>query len=123
VLLGVGDDAALVAEPPAGLRAATLSVRPRPGEAPDALARRLVEGALERLRETGASPAWATLALTLAEPDEARIAALGAALGAAAEAAGIAIVGGDTTHGPTRLTLTVLGPVAPAPAPGPDGPA
>ncbi len=113
VVLGVGDDAALVRAPAdAILRTAISSIRPRPGEDPQTLVERALHPALRELREAGARPAWATLALTLAPRDTGRLAALGPALDRAAREAGVAIVGGDTTSGPTRVTITALG-VAP----------
>ena len=113
VVLGVGDDAALVRAPAgAVLRAATSSVRPRRGEEPEALVARAIRPALRALEEAGAQPAWATLALTLAPRDAGRLDALGPALDRAAREAGVAIVGGDTTCGPTRLTITAIGTAA-----------
>ncbi len=111
VILGVGDDAALVrASPDRDLRAAISSVRPRPGEDPAALAERAFRPALEELRGAGAEPAWATLALTLAPGDAGIVEALAQTLHRIASEAGVAIVGGDTTGGPTRVTITTLGP-------------
>ena len=110
VLLGVGDDAALVRAPSdRSLIAAISSVRPQPDEDDTALAERAFSPALDELREVGAEPAWATLALTLAPSDAGRLEALAPALDRVARGAGVAIVGGDTTRGPTRLTITAIG--------------
>ena len=120
VLLGVGDDAALLAGPgPDEALAVTVDtlvegVHFAPGCDPEALGHKLLAVNLSDLAAMGAEPAWATLALTLPAVDEAWLAALSAGLAALAREHGIALVGGDTTHGPLSLTLTAAGRVPPA---------
>ncbi len=60
---------------------------------------------LSDLAATGAEPAWATLALTLARGDEAWLAAFAHGWGEAAAAYGVSLIGGDTTRG-TSLAVT-----------------
>lgn len=69
VSVPMGDDAAVLQVPPAhGLRVAAASVAPPNDDAPARsgfIAREAVLRACAALREQDASPAWATLALTL----------------------------------------------------------
>ncbi len=130
VTLGVGDDAALLAAPAgAELRIACAGAAPTgatgdsaptdvgrdaaptgaSGE-PGALARDCVHRAVTELASCGAEPAWAVLALSLDGPDEAWVAAFAAGLHAALAEAGVCLVGGDTTAGPTAATLFLTGP-------------
>lgn len=119
VLLGVGDDAALLA-PPAGraLVAAT-----------DTLVegRHFLEGApgrsvghqalavnLSDLAAMGADPAWALLSLSLPEVREDWLEDFALGFHALADAQGVELVGGDTVRGPLVVTVEVLGFVEPA---------
>ena len=72
--------------------------------------------ALEPLVAGGARPVWATLALTLPEPDADWLQAFSEALLAAAATHGVVLVGGDTTRGP--FTVTVIGHGLRSPEPG-----
>jgi thiamine-monophosphate kinase len=114
VLLGVGDDAALLA-PPAGqaLVAATdtlvegrhfLSRTPPLSIGHNALAVNLSD-----LAAMGADPAWALLALSLPDPDERWLEEFARGLHALATRHGVALVGGDTVSGPLVVTVAVLG--------------
>ena len=114
LLLGSGDDAAVIAVPsaarlvvavdtlvegvhfPAGLRA-------------DAIGHRLAAVNLSDLAAMGALPRFATLALTLPHLDESWLAPFAAGLGRTLKAAGASLIGGDTTRGPLTLTLQLLG--------------
>jgi thiamine-monophosphate kinase len=57
----------------------------------------------------GATPCWATLALTIPFCDESWLFRFSAGLQAAFSAYQIALVGGDTTRGPLTITLTLHG--------------
>lgn len=116
VILGIGDDAALVKpDPNTAVISALAVLSAPPGELPDGagFARALARTALNRLAAQGASPAWITLGLTLAEADRAWLEAFAAALDASIEPHGAVLIGGDTTQGPTTATLIAHGP-APA---------
>lgn len=116
VILGIGDDAALVKpDPDAAVISALAVLSAPPGELPDGagFARALARTALNRLAAQGASPAWITLGLTLAEANSAWLEAFSTALEAIIEPHGAVLIGGDTTEGPTTATLIAHGP-APA---------
>jgi thiamine-monophosphate kinase len=59
----------------------------------------------------GATPAWATLALTLPSVDAAWLERFSAGLFDLADANGVALVGGDTTRGPLTVSVQILGHV------------
>ncbi|HEX6571789.1 MAG TPA: thiamine-phosphate kinase [Steroidobacteraceae bacterium] len=114
VLLGVGDDAALLA-PPAGqaLVAATDTlVEGRhflPGTPPVSIGHNALAVNLSDLAAMGAEPAWALLALSLPESDERWLEEFARGLHDLATRHGVALVGGDTVAGPLVVTIAVLG--------------
>jgi thiamine-monophosphate kinase len=117
VVLGVGDDAALL-QPPAGsdlVAAADTLVEgvhfPR-GSPAGSVGHRALAVNLSDLAAMGARPAWALLALTLPEADPGWLGGFAAGLGDLARAHDVALVGGDTTHGPLCVTVQLLGHVA-----------
>lgn len=118
VLLGVGDDCALLAVPPGQQLAVSLDTlvagRHFPDSTPPAcLAAKAVAVNLSDLAAMGAQPAWMTLALTLPAYDEPWLTAFSASLFQSLDAVGVALVGGDTTRGPLCLTLQAHGFVEP----------
>ena len=121
VLLGVGDDAALLTPPPGqALVAATDTlVEGRhflPGTPAAAIGHQALAVNLSDLAAMGAEPAWALLSLSMPSSDERWIADFAAGLYALAERHGVALVGGDTVSGPLVITVEVLGFVPPAAA-------
>jgi len=114
VILGVGDDAALL-RVPAGceLVAATdtlvAGVHFPQDSPPDSVGHRSLAVNLSDLAAMGARPAWALLALTLPQADEAWLAEFAAGLGELARSHEVALVGGDTTRGPLCVTVQLLG--------------
>jgi thiamine-monophosphate kinase len=60
----------------------------------------------------GAKPRWATLALALPEANEAWLKDFAEGFFACADAFNIALIGGDTTHGPLNISVTIMGEVA-----------
>ena len=109
ITLGVGDDGALLRLPAGDALVAAQVTLAVDAAAPESLAARLVERALARVACRGATPRWATLALTLPEADERWLRHFADALAAALDAHGIALVGGDTTRGGFTATLGVSG--------------
>jgi thiamine-monophosphate kinase len=121
VLLGVGDDAALLLPPPGqALAVATDTlVEGRhflPGTPPDALGHQALAVNLSDLAAMGAEPAWALLSLALPEPDPGWLEAFARGFYGIASAHGVELVGGDTVAGPLVITVQVLGSVPPAQA-------
>lgn len=114
VLLGIGDDAALLAtRPNEALVVATDTMVagvhfPHDAAAFDIGWKSLAVN-LSDLAAMGAAPSHALLALTLPEADAPFIDAFAEGFGALAREFGVALVGGDTTSGPLAVTVTVLG--------------
>ncbi len=118
VIIGVGDDAALLRCPADAQLAAAVDtlvegVHFPPGSPAQSIGHRALAVNLSDLAAMGARPSWALLALTLAEAEERWLAEFAAGLGTLARAHGVALVGGDTTRGPLSVTITVLGHVPP----------
>jgi thiamine-monophosphate kinase len=115
-LLGVGDDAALLAPAPGAQLAVSTDLLlegrhfPR-GTEPWALGHKALAVNLSDLAAMGATPRWATLALALPAPEDDWLAAFAAGFYALAERFGVELVGGDTTRGPLALCVTILGEV------------
>jgi thiamine-monophosphate kinase len=114
VLLGVGDDAALLEVPPGlALVAATDTlVEGRhflPGAPSRSIGHQALAVNLSDLAAMGAEPAWALLSLALPEPEERWLAEFADGFFALADANGVALVGGDTVRGPLVVTVEVLG--------------
>jgi thiamine-monophosphate kinase len=121
VLLGVGDDAALLMPPPGqALVAATDTlVEGRhflPGTPAAAIGHQALAVNLSDLAAMGADPAWALLSLSMPRSDERWLAEFADGLYALAERHGVALVGGDTVSGPLVVTIEVLGFVPPTAA-------
>jgi thiamine-monophosphate kinase len=116
VLLGVGDDAALLALPADGdLVAATdtlvAGVHFPEHSPPASVGHRALAVNLSDLAAMGARPAWALLALTIPRADEAWLTEFAEGFSALARAHQVALVGGDTTRGPLTVTVQLLGHV------------
>jgi thiamine-monophosphate kinase len=114
VLLGVGDDAALLAPPPGQALVATTDtlVEGRhflPGTPPASIGHNALAVNLSDLAAMGADPAWALLALSLPESDERWLEEFARGLHELASRHGVALVGGDTVSGPLVVTIAVLG--------------
>jgi thiamine-monophosphate kinase len=114
VVLGVGDDCALL-EVPAGQELAVsidtlvAGVHFLPDVDPEALGHKCLAVGLSDLAAMGAEPAWATLALTLPAEDGRWLGAFAAGFAALAREQGMALVGGDTTRGPLSIAVQVHG--------------
>ncbi len=118
VLLGVGDDAALLSVPAGrALVAATDTlVEGRhffPDAPPDSVGHQALAVNLSDLAAMGAEPAWVLLSLSLPGADPVWLEPFAAGLYALAGRHGVALVGGDTVHGPLVVTVTALGFVEP----------
>ncbi len=114
VLLGIGDDCALIQPRPGHTLAISsdMLVQGRhffPDTDPQRLGHKALAVNLSDLAAMGARPLGFTLALALPEVDHAWLGAFAHGLHALADAHGCPLVGGDTTRGPLNLCITVFG--------------
>src|ERR1700733_659566 len=114
VVLGVGDDGAVLECPPglqliAAIDSLVEDVHFPAGSPARSVGHRALAVNLSDLAAMGAQPAWALLALALPAADEAWLAQFSAGLDALARQHGVALVGGDTTGGTLCITVQVLG--------------
>jgi thiamine-monophosphate kinase len=114
VVLGVGDDAAVLECPPGAQLIAAIdslveAVHFPPGSPARSIGHRALAINLSDLAAMGAQPAWALLALALPAADEVWLGEFSAGLDALARQHGVALVGGDTTGGTLCVTVQVLG--------------
>jgi thiamine-monophosphate kinase len=116
IVLGIGDDAALL-QPQPGLQlvvtADTLNSGVHfPPETPAAdIGWKTLAVNLSDLASMGATPAWCTLALSLPSAEADWIDAFAEGFFALADAHDIVLIGGDTTRGPLSLSVTAMGQV------------
>lgn len=119
VALGIGDDCALLIPPTDQQLVMTMDtlvvgVHFFAATDPEGLGHKALAVNLSDLAAMGATPAWATLALTLPKADEDWLERFCRGLFALADRYGVELVGGDTTHGPTTvITLQAHGFVPP----------
>ncbi len=121
VVLGIGDDCALV-QPAPGVEWAIstdMLVEGRhffPDVDPHALGHKALAVNLSDLAACGARPVGFTLALALPQADPLWLERFSQGLFALADRHGCALVGGDTTHGTCTVCITVFGEVPPGQA-------
>lgn len=121
VVLGIGDDCALL-QPTPGHQIAVSSdmlVEGRhffAGAEPEALGHKALAVNLSDLAAMGARPLGFTLALALPQADDAWLTAFARGLFALADRFACPLVGGDTTRGPLNLCITIFGELAPGKA-------
>jgi thiamine-monophosphate kinase len=116
VLLGVGDDCALLQPAPGQQLAVSCDMLVEGRHflstvAPERLGHKALAVNLSDLAACGAQPLGCTLALALPRADEAFVAGFARGLFALADAQGIELVGGDTVAGPLNICITVFGQV------------
>lgn len=114
VLLGIGDDAAVV-EIDGATAVATdtlvAGVHFPADLSGDAVGHRALAVNLSDLAAMGAQPRWCTLALTMPSADHDWLESFARGFFALADEQGVELVGGDTTCGPLAVTLHLLGAV------------
>lgn len=118
VILGIGDDAALLSVPPGkqlvvAMDTLNSGVHFPADTAPADIGWKALAVNLSDLAAMAATPAWCTLSLSLPQPDAKW---LDGFLGGFLELAAlhdVALVGGDTTRGPLSVCVTVHGLVEP----------
>lgn len=119
VVLGIGDDCALLAPPPDQQLVVTIDtlvadVHFFADVDAEALGHKALAVNLSDLAAAGATPAWVTLALTLPKADEHWLERFCRGLFALADRYQVQLIGGDTTHGPTTvITIQAHGFVPP----------
>ena len=121
IVLGIGDDAALLAPTPGSQLAASVDmlVSGRHFFAdvdPEALGHKALAVNLSDMAAMGATPRWALLAGALPDADPQWLAGFARGFFALAKTHGVDLVGGDTTRGPLNLCVTLLGEVPPGKA-------
>ncbi|HEY9034323.1 MAG TPA: thiamine-phosphate kinase [Pseudomonadales bacterium] len=122
VVLGIGDDCALIMPTPGMQQAISIDTsiadRHFPADAPPYLiGRRVLNVSLSDLAAMGATPRWFTLALALVEADDDWLAGFAGGLFSAAEAGDIRLIGGDTTRaGQLVISTQVQGELPPGTA-------
>ncbi|MEN1941690.1 thiamine-phosphate kinase [Luteimonas sp. MJ246] len=121
VVLGIGDDAALLQPPPGMQLVVTMDtlndgVHFPTGTDPDRIGWKALAVNLSDLAAMGADPAWCTLSLSLPADDPAWVDAFMDGFLALAGAHRVALVGGDTTRGPLAVSVTAHGLVSPGQA-------
>ena len=120
-VLGVGDDAALLAPTPGHELAVSVDMLVAGRHFfedvdPEALGHKTLAVNLSDMAAMGATPRWALLAGALPESDATWLGAFARGFFALADAYDVDLVGGDTTRGPLNLCVTILGEVPPGQA-------
>ena len=114
VALGIGDDCALL-RVPAGMELAisidalVAGVHFPEHTSAEAIGYKALAVGLSDLAAMGAEPAWASLALSLPQADEAWLQAFSAGLFGLAQRFNVQLVGGDTVRGPLVISLQLHG--------------
>lgn len=114
VIIPSGDDCAVLAPPPGHTLATTIDalvagVHFLPDADPEALGHNALAVSLSDLAAMGATPAWAMVALTISEVDEAWLSAFARGFFALAAEHNVQLVGGDLTQGPLSMASHVTG--------------
>jgi len=114
VVLGIGDDAALLAVPAdqelvVSTDMLVAGVHFPEGTDPVSIGHKSLAVNLSDLAAMGATPAWFTLNLSLPQADPAWLEGFCQGLFGLARLHELALVGGDTTHGPLTIGIQIMG--------------
>jgi thiamine-monophosphate kinase len=114
VRLGIGDDAAVLRVPRrhelvVSTDTLVSGVHFPPDTAPEAVGWKALAVNLSDLAAMGATPAWATLALTLPDASAGFVRAFMRGFATLARRHRVALVGGDTTRGPLACNVGIFG--------------
>ena len=114
VLLGIGDDCAILSPPPGKQLAVSTDTLisgvhfPENTTAEDIGYKSLAVN-LSDLAAMGAEPAWVSLAISLPEANETWVSEFMQGFNQLASKHNVALIGGDTTRGPLSITVSVTG--------------
>ena len=116
VLLGIGDDAALLRVPEGCELVAAVDTIVAGRHFPPAtdahsIGHRVLAVNLSDMAAMGAEPLWATLSLTMPSAEPAWLQRFSSGLLDLADEHHVALVGGDTTRGPLTVSVQILGSV------------
>ncbi len=117
-VLGVGDDAALLAPTPGMLLAVSTDMLVEgqhfaPQDGPGSVGHKSLAVNLSDMAAMGATPRWVTLALSLPRADETWLRGFAGGFFSLAQKFGVELVGGDTTRGPLNICVQIIGEVPP----------
>ncbi len=115
-VLGIGDDAALLAVTPGHELVASTDMMVEgvhffSDVEPDSLGHKALAVNLSDLAAMGATPKWAMLAVTLPKADEAWLEGFARGFFALAAEHDVDLVGGDTARGPRNICVQIMGEV------------
>ena len=114
VVLGIGDDAAILSVPEnheliQSVDTLVAGVHFPIETSAEDIAYKALAVNLSDMAAMGAEPAWFTLAITLPKDDEAWLEKFSKSLSSIAKKYNVQLVGGDTTHGPLCISITING--------------
>ena len=114
VVVGVGDDAAVLAVPEnyelvQSMDTLVAGIHFPQETPPEDIACKALAVNLSDMAAMGAEPAWFTLAITLPDDDESWLEAFSESLASMAKEFHVQLVGGDTTNGPLCISITING--------------
>lgn len=114
VVLGVGDDCAILSVPNnqhlvVSIDTLVSGVHFLASSHASLIAQRALHVSVSDLAAMAAIPQWFSLALTLPSSDESWLSSFSQGLFKAADAYGMALIGGDTTRGPLTISIQVHG--------------
>lgn len=114
VVLGIGDDAAILRVPEQheliqSVDTLVAGVHFPIETSPEDIAYKALAVNLSDMAAMGAEPAWFTLALTLPNDDEAWLKAFSESLSSLAKKYNMQLIGGDTTHDSLSISITING--------------
>ncbi len=120
-VLGVGDDAALLAPTPGMQLAVSTDMLVEgthfaPQDGPGTVGYKSLAVNLSDMAAMGATPRWVTLALSLPGADEVWLRGFAGGFFSLAQKFGVELVGGDTTRGPLAICVQIIGEVPPGQA-------
>ena len=114
VILGIGDDAAILKVPEyhelvQSVDTLVAGVHFPLETSPQDIAYKALAVNLSDMAAMGAEPSWFTLAISLPDADETWLKAFSESLSGLAKEFNVQLVGGDTTNGPLTISITING--------------